>query len=97
MKSKYLHKSEADLPGLSFSKMRQLILIQVKRSNLNIIEDELNCLTIETAHGLVGLRKGKSCETASMVAGKDSRNLLNDLTRSFKDFSGCFLTGNDIF
>ena len=75
MKSKYLHKSVADLPGLSFSKMRQLILVQVKRSNLNIIEDELNCLTIETAHGLLGLRKGKSCETASMVAGKDSRNL----------------------
>ena len=75
MKSEYLYKSEADLPGLSFSKMRLIILVQVKRLNLKVIEDNLNCLTIETTHGLMGLRKGKVCETASMVAGKDVRNL----------------------
>ena len=49
MKSKYLHKSVADLPGLSFSKMRQLILVQVKRSNLTIIEDELKATDMEAS------------------------------------------------
>ena len=75
MEPKYLYKSKVDLTGLSFSKMRQIILAQVKRSNLNTIEDKLNCLSIKTAHGVLSLQKGKLCETTIIVLGKDVRNL----------------------
>jgi len=38
-----------------------------------LLEDGETRLTVETAHGLIGLRSGAACETAGMVAARDAR------------------------
>ncbi|MEM6634562.1 MAG: siderophore-interacting protein [Pseudomonadota bacterium] len=73
MDTKYPHQSQADLPGLTFSAMRQMILAQAKVSGLKVLEDAELHLTVETAHGLIGLRPGANAETAGMVAAADER------------------------
>lgn len=67
------HKFEAtaDLPGVSFGAMRQIILAQAKSSNLPVLEDTASQLTVETAHGLIGLRPGDLADTAGFVGAKD--------------------------
>lgn len=70
---KYPHKAQADLPGIAFSAMRQMILAQAKASRLTVLEDDEMRLTVETAHGLIGLRPGVESETAGMVAATDER------------------------
>ena len=69
----YTHEALADLPGVAFSAMRQMILAQATAANLTILEDKSGRLTVETAHGLIGLRPGTAVETAGMVAARDPR------------------------
>jgi len=69
----YAHEALADLPGVPFSAMRQMILARASESNFPVLEDTSGRLTVETAHGLVGLRSGRSAETAGMVAARDPR------------------------
>ncbi|MEO1317042.1 MAG: siderophore-interacting protein [Pseudomonadota bacterium] len=69
----YTHEAFADLPGVAFSAMRQVIMMQAKASSLRVLEDEEGRLTVETAHGLIGLRPGTAAETAGMVAAQDAR------------------------
>ncbi|MEL6511108.1 MAG: siderophore-interacting protein [Pseudomonadota bacterium] len=51
--------------------MRQMILLQVKSANLTVLQDEEQHLTVETAHGLIGLRHGGASETAGFVGAVD--------------------------
>lgn len=67
----YPHDATADLPGVTFAAMRMVILAQAKRGNLQVLEDAEARLTVETAHGLIGLRPGASSETAGFVAATD--------------------------
>lgn len=69
----YPHEATADLPGVAFSAMRRIILAQAESAKLTVLEDTEGKLTVETAHGLIGLRPGASAETAGMVAGEDAR------------------------
>ncbi|MEM6490030.1 MAG: siderophore-interacting protein, partial [Pseudomonadota bacterium] len=69
----YTHEALADLPGVAFAAMRQMILAQARASNLAVLEDSAGHLTVETAHGLIGLRPGAVAETAGMVAARDAR------------------------
>lgn len=69
----YTHEALADLPGIAFSAMRQMILAQAAGANLTVLEDDAGRLTVETAHGLIGLRPGIAAETAGMVAARDPR------------------------
>ncbi|MEM6440096.1 MAG: siderophore-interacting protein [Pseudomonadota bacterium] len=66
-------ESQADLPGVAFAAMRQIILGQAKASGLEVLEDADGRLTVRTAHGLIGLRPGGEAETAGMVAARDPR------------------------
>ncbi|MEM9431115.1 MAG: siderophore-interacting protein [Pseudomonadota bacterium] len=66
-------EARADLPGVAFSAMRQVILMQAKASNLSVLEDAERALTVRTAHGLIGLRAGAQAETAGLVAAADER------------------------
>lgn len=63
----YPLEATADLSGVSFTAMRQMILMQVKSNGLTILQDEEQHLTVETAHGLIGLRPGSQTETAGFV------------------------------
>ncbi|MEM7733143.1 MAG: siderophore-interacting protein [Pseudomonadota bacterium] len=65
--------SQADLPGVAFVAMRQIILAQATSGSLPVLEDDGGRLTVETAHGLIGLRPGEEAETAGMVAAQDAR------------------------
>ncbi|MEM9319763.1 MAG: siderophore-interacting protein [Pseudomonadota bacterium] len=67
----YPFEATADLPGISFAAMRQMILMQVKSANLTVLEDKEPHLTVETAHGLIGLRAGRATETAGFVGAVD--------------------------
>ncbi|MEM8978260.1 MAG: siderophore-interacting protein [Pseudomonadota bacterium] len=69
--STYPFEATADLPGVSFASMRQMILVQAKSANLKVLEDKEQNLTVETAHGLIGLRPGTKSETAGMVGAAD--------------------------
>ena len=69
----YPYASRADLPGVAFAEIRQMILSQAESGNLPVLEDGDQRLTVETAHGLIGLRPGMESETAGMVAGQDAR------------------------
>ncbi|MEM7527251.1 MAG: siderophore-interacting protein [Pseudomonadota bacterium] len=69
----YTHEAQADLPGVAFAAMRQVILAEARNSKLAVIEDVSDRLTVETAHGLIGLRPGSTAETAGMVAARDRR------------------------
>ncbi|MEM6905031.1 MAG: siderophore-interacting protein [Pseudomonadota bacterium] len=69
----FAHGALADLPGVAFAAMRQIILAQAKSSDLKVLEDMEGCLTVETAHGVIGLRPGREAETAGMVAAQDPR------------------------
>ncbi|MEM1390013.1 MAG: siderophore-interacting protein [Pseudomonadota bacterium] len=69
----YVHEAWADLPGVPFAMMHKAIMGQVKSIGLKVIDDEPNRLTVETAHGLIGLRAGVSSETAGLVAAIDER------------------------
>ena len=46
--------------------------MQVFASNLAVLEDKDERLTLETAHGLTGRRPGKTSSTADMIAAVDS-------------------------
>ncbi|MEM0900140.1 MAG: siderophore-interacting protein, partial [Pseudomonadota bacterium] len=63
----------ADLPGLTFDQMRSLIKAQAEQGGLKAIDDEPGKLTIETVHGLIGLRPGTETGVAGMVAASDAR------------------------
>ncbi|MEM6974201.1 MAG: siderophore-interacting protein [Pseudomonadota bacterium] len=67
------HEARADLPGVPFSAMRAAILAQARETKLTVLEDGADHLTVETAHGLIGLRPGVEAETAGMVAARDAR------------------------
>mgnify|MGYP001799489513 CR=1 FL=1 len=67
----YPFEATADLPGVSFIAMRQMILMQVKSNGLTVLQDEEQHLTVETAHGLIGLRSGRETETAGFVGAVD--------------------------
>ncbi|MEM8916068.1 MAG: siderophore-interacting protein [Pseudomonadota bacterium] len=69
----YTYEARADLPGVGFPVMRQIILAQATASSLKVLDDQSGNLTVETAHGLIGLRPGKGAETAGMVAARDPR------------------------
>lgn len=66
-------EAQADLPGVAYSSMRQIILAQASSGNLKVLQDEEAHLTVRTAHGLIGLRPGRESETAGMVAASDPR------------------------
>lgn len=68
----YIYEARADLPGVSFSAMRQMILMHASASNLSVLEDGQDRLTVKTAHGLIGLRRGQTTGTAGMVAAADA-------------------------
>mgnify|MGYP001800622436 CR=1 FL=1 len=70
---RFPHHAVADLHGVAFSAMRQMILMQSTASELTILEDAEHSLTVQTAHGLVGLRPGQVTETAGMVAADSER------------------------
>lgn len=53
--------------------MRHVILAQARTSGLAVLEDTSERLTVETAHGLIGLRPGTAAEVAGMVAARDAR------------------------
>ncbi|MEM6760358.1 MAG: siderophore-interacting protein, partial [Pseudomonadota bacterium] len=67
----YPFEATADLPGISYAAMRQMILMQAKSSGLTVLDDSAQNLTVETAHGLIGLRKGGATETAGFVGAVD--------------------------
>lgn len=67
----YRFEATSDLPGISFTAMRQMIMMQVKSAGLTVLEDEDHQLTVETAHGLIGLRPGQKAETAGYVGAVD--------------------------
>ncbi|MEM8537574.1 MAG: siderophore-interacting protein [Pseudomonadota bacterium] len=69
----YPYEARADLPGVAFTAMRQMIMMQVKSAGLKVLEDTQDTLTVETNHGLIGLRPGDASETAGMVAAVDER------------------------
>ncbi|MEM1151554.1 MAG: hypothetical protein AAGI03_13510 [Pseudomonadota bacterium] len=46
-------------------------MMQVKSAGLTFLEDEYRRLTVETAHGLIGLRPGKTAETAGFIGAVD--------------------------
>lgn len=69
--TQYPFEAKADLPGISFDVMRQMIMMQVKQANLTVLEDEGRQLTVKTAHGLIGLRPGQDTEAAGFVGAKD--------------------------
>ncbi|MEM1344761.1 MAG: siderophore-interacting protein [Pseudomonadota bacterium] len=69
----YPHQAQADLPGVGFAAMRQLILAEAQSAKLAVLEDSEGHLTVETAHGLIGLRPGAATEAAGMVAARDPR------------------------
>ncbi|MEM1382843.1 MAG: siderophore-interacting protein [Pseudomonadota bacterium] len=73
LRPSYPHEAQADLPGVAFSSMRHMILAQATAARLRVLEDEPGHLTVETAHGLIGLRPGITAETAGMVAAQDPR------------------------
>ncbi|MEL6101845.1 MAG: siderophore-interacting protein [Pseudomonadota bacterium] len=67
----YPFEATADLPGVSFAAMRQMILMQAKSAGLTVLVDDAQHLTVETAHGLIGLRSGSASETAGFVGAVD--------------------------
>lgn len=67
----YPHEASSQLPGVSFPVMRQVILNQAERSSLKVLEDAEQRLTVETAHGLIGLRPGDGSDAAAYVAAAD--------------------------
>ncbi|MEM9061123.1 MAG: siderophore-interacting protein [Pseudomonadota bacterium] len=73
----YKHEAQSDLPGVAFHAMRQVILAQAKTSGLEVLEDAPGSLTVQTAHGLIGLRPGAKTETAGLVAAQDPVWLFN--------------------
>lgn len=73
--TKFPFESRTDLPGVAYSVMRHLILKQASDSKLPVLEDADRVLTVQTAHGLIGLRSGQNAETAGLVAAADERGL----------------------
>lgn len=71
--SKFPFSSQADLPGVAFSAMRQMILKQAKSSDLTVLEDSETALSIQTAHGVIGLRAGEKSQVAGLVAAHDAQ------------------------
>ena len=69
----YTLGAQADLEGVNFEVMRQMILARARSSNLKILQDEEMHLTVETAHGLIGLRPGRQTETAGLVAAESEQ------------------------
>ncbi|MEL6196376.1 MAG: siderophore-interacting protein [Pseudomonadota bacterium] len=69
------HQALADLPGVPYTTLRQVILAQASAGNITVMEDTADQLTVRTAHGLIGLRPGTTAETAGMVAAEDARRL----------------------
>ncbi|MEM8595098.1 MAG: siderophore-interacting protein [Pseudomonadota bacterium] len=69
----YPYDSYADLPGVAFGAMRQVILTQAKAAGLVVLKDQPGDVTVQTVHGLIGLRPGGAAETAGMVAARDPR------------------------
>ena len=65
--------AKADLPGVAFSAMRQMLLSQAKAADLQVIEDAHRTLRVQTAHGIIGLQPGDTTEVAGMVAAADER------------------------
>ena len=65
------HEASSQLPGVSFLAMRQVIFRQAERSSLRIIEDVDQRLTVETAHGLIGLRSCEGSDATAYVAAAD--------------------------
>ncbi|MFQ6554228.1 siderophore-interacting protein [Aestuariibius insulae] len=72
-KDRYPLEALADLPGVSFASMRQMMLFQANEDALDILEDEPGRLTVQTTWGLIGLRPGIDAETACLVAAADAR------------------------
>lgn len=68
-------EASADLPGVAFGPMRQVLLHQVSEHGLTLREDAPGRLTVETSHGLIGLRAGDHRAVAGHVAARDSRDL----------------------
>ena len=71
----YRFVSQADLPGVSFATLREIILAQAQTEDLAVSEDHDARLTLETPQGLFGLRPSAHTEAAGMVAAKDARGL----------------------
>ncbi|MEM6939320.1 MAG: siderophore-interacting protein [Pseudomonadota bacterium] len=69
--NQYPFEATADLPGISYTAMRQMILMQAQSSNLKVLEDLEQRLTVETAHGLIGLRAGQTAEAAGFVGASN--------------------------
>ena len=77
-------EATSDLPSISYGAMRELIMIRVKSSRLKVLQDEERHLTVETAHGLIGLRPGRNTEAAGYVGAVDEHWLFvlkNEVTQ----------------
>ena len=70
----YSFEARASLPGLTFSPTRAMILDEAKRHALAVLEDGDGRLTVRTAHGLFGLRRGADARGVdAIVAAADAR------------------------
>lgn len=67
----YPFEATSDIPGIAFSAMRQIIMTQARSAGLKVLEDADMRLTVETAHGLIGLRPGAEAKTAGFVGATD--------------------------
>ena len=73
--------AQADLPGIAFSAMRQMLLSQVKAENFKVIEDADRTLRVQTSLRIIGLRPGHRTEVAGIVVAAGERRLFVDLSR----------------
>ncbi|MDE0970329.1 MAG: siderophore-interacting protein [Octadecabacter sp.] len=71
--TKYNQEAFADLPGVTFSVIRQMVLGHAKLAKLKVLEDVEQSLTVETQHGLIGIRAGHSTSVSAMVAANNER------------------------
>ena len=69
----YNQEAFADLPGVTFAAIRQMILGHAKITKLKVLEDVEQSLTVETQHGLIGIRVGQFTAVSAMVAAKNER------------------------
>lgn len=69
--TKYVYQAVADLPDVTFDVMRQMVLLRAKTANLDVLENTDQALTVETQHGLIGLRAGQDAPVAAFVAAQN--------------------------
>lgn len=67
--------AHSDLPGVTFTAMQQLLQMQARSNDLNLIDDTPDRVTIETRRGQISLRAGQYCETSVVVSASSEDRL----------------------